>query len=155
MTQKRNKLQTHQSSREFTYSSITKPGYPLLWTSFVLIIKIDESLNNEHLQNNCSVLNMWLGSSQNLGLQINNYGIKSSYSPNPLQVCGRINGHEISWTPITKKCNNTLGVSIFCIVITRKQELSTTIVTKKKKVGFLKGLMPTNVGFLGHLSPRR
>jgi hypothetical protein len=60
---------------------------------------------------------------------------------NPLQVCGRINGHEISWTPITKKCNNTLAASIFCIVITRKRELSTKIITKKKKVGFLKGLM--------------
>jgi hypothetical protein len=93
MTQKKNKLQTHQSSREFTFSSITKPGYPLLWTSFVVIIKIDESLNNEHLQNNRSVLNMWLGSSQNLRLQINDYGIKSSYSPNVLQVCGRSSGH--------------------------------------------------------------
>jgi hypothetical protein len=63
------KLQTHQSSREFTYSPTTKQGYPPLWTSSVLIIRIDESLNNEHLQNNHSVLNMWLGSLQKLGLQ--------------------------------------------------------------------------------------
>jgi len=71
---------------------------------------------------------------------------------NPLQVCGRSNGHEISWTPITKQ---HIGCWFFCIVIVRKQEFFTTIITKKKKVGFLKGLMPTNVGFLGHLSSRR
>jgi hypothetical protein len=131
------------------YSPITKPGYLLLWTSFVLIIKIGESLNNEHLQNNRSVLNTWPTSSQNLGLQINNYGIKSSYSPNlpkfvgaavgmtnPLQVYGRSNGHEISWTLITKRHNNTFGCGFFCIVITKKRELSTTIVTKKKKLVF-------------------
>jgi hypothetical protein len=97
MTQK-NKLPTHQSQREFTYSPITKLGYPLLWTSFVLIIKIDESLNNEHLQNNCSILNIWPESSQNLGLQIDNYGIKNSYSPNLSQVCERNGGHN---KPIT------------------------------------------------------
>jgi hypothetical protein len=55
---------------------------------------------------------------------------------NPLQVCGRNNGHKISWTPITKQ---HIGCWLFCIVITRKQELFTTIITKKKKVGFLKG----------------
>jgi hypothetical protein len=55
---------------------------------------MDESLNNEHLQNNHSVLNMWSGSLQNLGVQINNHGIKSSISPNPLQVCGRGGGHD-------------------------------------------------------------
>jgi hypothetical protein len=66
---------------------------------------------------------------------------------NPLQVSGCINGHEISWTPITKNCDNTLGASIFFIVITKKHELSTIIVIKKKKVGFLKCLMLTNVGF--------
>jgi hypothetical protein len=67
---------------------------------------------------------------------------------NPLQVCGCINGHEISRTPITKKCNNTLGAGIFFIVITRKHELSTTIITKKKKVGFLKCLMLQMLVFL-------
>jgi hypothetical protein len=34
------------------------------------IIKIDESLKPTHLQNNCSVLNVWLESSQKLGLRI-------------------------------------------------------------------------------------
>jgi len=55
---------------------------------------------------------------------------------NPLQVWGRSNGHKISWTPITKQ---HIGCWFFCIVITRKQELFTTVITKKKKVGFLKG----------------
>jgi hypothetical protein len=45
------------------------------------IIKIDESLKPIHLQNNCSVLNVWPRSSQKLGLQINNNRSISSYSP--------------------------------------------------------------------------
>jgi len=32
---------------------------------------------------------------------------------NPSQVCGRGSGHMISWTLITRKHNNTLGVSFF------------------------------------------
>jgi hypothetical protein len=32
---------------------------------------------------------------------------------NPLQVSGRSNGHEISWTLIIKRHNNTLGASFF------------------------------------------
>jgi hypothetical protein len=45
-------------------------------------IKIDEHLKPTHLQNNCSILNVWLLSSQKLGLRINNNRSRSSYSPN-------------------------------------------------------------------------
>jgi hypothetical protein len=55
---------------------------------------------------------------------------------NPLQVCGRSNGHKMIWTPIIKQ---HIGCWFFCIVITKKRELFTIVITKKKKVGFLKG----------------
>jgi len=59
-------FQTQESSRKFTNSPITKQGYPPCQTSSILIIRIDESFNNEHLQNNHLVLNMWPRTSQNL-----------------------------------------------------------------------------------------
>jgi len=52
------KLRTHQSSRKLTYSPITKQGYPPSWTSSILIIRINESFNNKHLENNHLVLNI-------------------------------------------------------------------------------------------------
>ncbi len=122
--------------------------------SFFFIIKIDESLNNHHFLNNRSILNMWPRSSQKSGLQINGYWIRSSHSPNPPQNYGCGYGHEFSWTLVTKKCNNN-GCQFSCMVVTKKRILSTTIITKKKHISFLEGLLPTNVGFLGHLSLRR
>jgi hypothetical protein len=41
------------------------------------VIRIDESVNNHYFQNDRSVLNMWLQSSQKLGLEINSYGFRS------------------------------------------------------------------------------
>jgi len=102
---------------------------------------------------------MWSGSSQKLGLQINNNGNRSSCSPNCykyvatamgmanlLCICGR----QIFWTPVTKKHNSTLGIDFLAHLLSRSESflllLSTTTMV-------FKGLMPTNVSFLGHLSP--
>ncbi len=79
---------------------------------FCPIIKIDESLKSTHLQSNHSVLNVWSGSSQKLGLRINNNGSRSSCSPNCHKFVGAmvgitnllcIYGRWIFWTPITRK----------------------------------------------------
>jgi len=87
---------------------------------FYLIIKIYESFKPIDLQNNHLVLNMWLGSSQNLKLQINNNGSRSSFSPNHHKSVGvvvgmanplHVYGHWIFWTPITRKYGSTLGAS--------------------------------------------
>jgi hypothetical protein len=84
--------------------------------SSILIIKIDESLNNHHFENDHSILNMQPQSSQTLGLQIIGYRFKSSCSPNMPQIYGCNNGRGFSWLLVAKKCN-----------------LSTTIITTKKR----------------------
>jgi hypothetical protein len=84
---------------------------------FCPIIKIDESLQPTHLQNNRSVLNVWLGSSQKLGLQIYDNRSRSFCSPNDKFVGAKVGtanlvcicGHQIFWTPIIKKGGSTLG----------------------------------------------
>ncbi len=102
----------------------------------------------------------WLGSSQKLGLWIDEYnGSRSSCSPNcrmrksvgatvgmvnSLHVCGR----WIFWTLATMKCGSTLGIGFLAQSSSRSESflllLSTTMMV-------LEGLMLANIGFLGHL----
>jgi hypothetical protein len=117
---------------------------------FCPIIKRDESLKPTHLQNKCSVLNMWSRISQKLGLWTDDNGSRSSHSPNRCKYVGaamgmanllRICGHWIFWTPITRKCGSTLGTCFLAQLLGGSGS-------------FLLPLSTTNVGFLGHLSPR-
>lgn len=125
---------------------------------FYLIIKIYESFKPTDLQNNHLVLNMWLGSSQNLKLQINNNGSRSSFSPNHHKSVGvvvgmanplHVYGHWIFWTPITRKYGSTLGASFLTQSLGKSMNflllLSTTMMV-------IEGSMPANAGFRGHLS---
>ncbi len=94
---------------------------------------------------------MWPRSSQNLELQIVNYGIISFRSSNLPQVYGCGSGHGILWIVITKKRNNTLNTSFFTQSSLRR-EFFIIIIIENKCIGFLKGWMSTSIGFLGHLS---
>jgi hypothetical protein len=106
------KTKTSSTSKFKKAYLLTNNQTKILLDSF-LSWTLDESINSEHLQNKCSILNMWPRSSQNLKLQINNYGITSSHSPNSSQVyeCG--NGHGMFWTLVTRKRNNTLSTNFF------------------------------------------
>jgi hypothetical protein len=81
---------------------------------------------------------MWSGSSQNLGLQIDNYGSWSSCSPNPSQVYGCKGGHNKPtaslwahefWTLTTK--SNGRGFSLR--FVTRKKEWSHAKMTMSRR----------------------
>jgi hypothetical protein len=125
---------------------------------FCPIIRIDENLKPTHLQSNHSVLSMWPGSTQKLGLRINNNGNRSSRSSNRRKFVGTlvgmtnlscVCGRWIFWTLITRKHGSTLGTGFLAQSLGRRGSflllLSTTTMV-------LEGSMSANIGFLGHLS---
>jgi cytochrome b561 len=122
---------------------------------FCPIIKIDESFKPTHLQSNRSILNVWLGSSQKLGLRINDNGSKSSHSPNRHKSVGvvvgmanplRVYGHRIFCTPVIKKHSSTLGAGFLTQSLSRSRSFLLLLSTIAL---VLEGLMPTNASFLG------
>jgi len=154
-------LEQIRAQESFTYSAITKQGYPLFSFMYVFcpIIRIDENLKPAHLQRNHSVLSMWPGSTQKLGLRINNNGNRSSRSSNHRKFVGAVVGmtnslcvcgHWSFWTLVTRKHGSTLGISFLAWLSGRRGSfillLSTTTMV-------LEGSMSANIGFLGHLSP--
>jgi len=61
------KLQTYMTAYENLLAYL-KSNNDMFINGHVLITKIDENANDLYLQNDCSILNMWARSSQNLGL---------------------------------------------------------------------------------------
>jgi len=125
--ERKKRLQTHESPWEFACSPKTKQWYPHWWTSSILIIRIDESLNNHYFPNDHSMLNMWLGFSQKLGLKIKGYGFETPIPQTSRSFVGTsFLGHSLP------RRGTTCGCWFSLMFIIRKHRFFWKFVIKKK-----------------------